>query len=51
MKKKDGLPLSVQGSSQPIQTLLENRLVDELYVWTFPVQALVDWRLRRNAPH
>lgn len=37
LKASDGLPLSVQGSSQLIQTLLENRLADELFVWTFPV--------------
>ncbi len=37
LKEGDGLPLSVQGSSQLIQTLLENRLADELFIWTFPV--------------
>ncbi len=37
LKQGDGLPLSVQGSSQLIQTLLENRLADELFLWTFPV--------------
>ena len=37
LKQGDGLPLSVQGSSQLIQTLLEHRLADELYLWTFPV--------------
>lgn len=37
LKQGDGLPLSVQGSSQLIQTLLENRLADEFFVWTFPV--------------
>ncbi len=37
LKKTDGLPLSVQGSSQLIQVLLENGFVDELNVWTFPV--------------
>lgn len=37
LKQDDGLPLSVQGSSQLIQTLLENRLADELFVWTFSV--------------
>lgn len=37
LKQSDGLPLSVQGSSQLIQTLLENRLADDLFVWTFPV--------------
>lgn len=37
LKQGDGLPLSVQGSSQLIQTLLENRLADEMFVWTFPV--------------
>ncbi|RLJ41326.1 dihydrofolate reductase [Litoreibacter meonggei] len=37
LKRGDGLPLSVQGSSQLIQTLLENLLADELFIWTFPV--------------
>lgn len=37
LRQGDGLPLSVQGSSQLIQTLLENRLADELFLWTFPV--------------
>jgi dihydrofolate reductase len=37
LKKGNGLPLSVQGSSQLIQTLLENGLADELFIWTFPV--------------
>jgi len=37
LKQGDGLPLSVQGSSQLIQTLLEHRLADELFLWTFPV--------------
>ena len=37
LKKGDGLPLSVQGSRQLIQTLLENGLADALIVWTFPV--------------
>ncbi|MEP3332422.1 dihydrofolate reductase family protein [Sedimentitalea sp.] len=32
LKQGDGLALSVQGSSQLIQTLLENRLADELFV-------------------
>jgi len=37
LKQGGGLPLSVQGSSQLIQTLLEHQLVDELFLWTFPV--------------
>ena len=37
LKEGDGPPLSVQGSSELIQTLLENRLVDALLLWTFPV--------------
>lgn len=37
LKNGDGLPLSVQGSGQLIQTLLENRLADELFIWAFPV--------------
>lgn len=37
LKQGDGPPLSLQGSSQLIQTLLENGLADELFIWTFPV--------------
>lgn len=37
LKQGDGPPLSVLGSSELIQTLLENRLADELFIWTFPV--------------
>ena len=37
LKNGRGLPLSVQGSSQLIQLLLENGLADEFFVWTFPV--------------
>ena len=37
LKQEDGPPLSVQGSSRLLQTLLENGLVDDLFVWTFPV--------------
>ena len=37
LKQGDGLPLSVQGSSQLIQTLLAHGLADELFIWTFPV--------------
>lgn len=37
LKKGNGLPLSVQGSSQLIQTLLKNGLADEMFIWTFPV--------------
>lgn len=37
LKAGDGPPLSVQGSNQLIQTLLENGLADDLSVWTFPV--------------
>ncbi len=37
LKTQDGPELSVQGSSNFIQTLLENNLVDEFRIWTFPV--------------
>ncbi|WP_324752019.1 dihydrofolate reductase family protein [Roseovarius sp. Pro17] len=37
LKKSEGLPLSVQGSSQLIQALLKNQLADGLFLWTFPV--------------
>jgi dihydrofolate reductase len=37
LKNQDGPDLHVQGSSQLVQTLLENDLVDEFGVWTFPV--------------
>jgi len=37
LKKQDGPDLVVHGSSELIQTLLANDLVDKLYVWTYPV--------------
>jgi len=37
LKQSNGPTLSVQGSSQLIQTLLENGLADEFFVWTFPI--------------
>ena len=37
LKVGEGPPLSVQGSGQLVQTLLENRLADEFVLWTFPV--------------
>lgn len=37
LKQGDGPPLVTQGSSDLIQTLLENDLVDELNIFTFPV--------------
>jgi dihydrofolate reductase len=37
LKQQDGPMLQVQGSAKLIQTLLENDLVDELWLKTFPV--------------
>ena len=37
LKEKDGPDLLVHGSSGLIQTLLANRLVDVLHIWTYPI--------------
>ncbi len=37
LKAQDGPDISVQGSSELLQTLLEHDLVDEFRIWTFPV--------------
>jgi dihydrofolate reductase len=37
LKTQEGPELSVQGSSNFIQTLLKNNLVDEFRIWIFPV--------------
>ena len=37
LKRRDGPPLQVQGSSNLLQTLWRHDLVDEFRVWTFPV--------------
>jgi dihydrofolate reductase len=37
LKEQDGNDLWVYGSSNLIQTLLKNELVDKMYLWIFPV--------------
>jgi dihydrofolate reductase len=37
LKRQDGPPLHVMGSSDLLQTLLKNDLVDQLDLWVFPV--------------
>ncbi|MCF6405053.1 dihydrofolate reductase family protein [Chitinophaga filiformis] len=37
LKEQDGPDLLVHGSSVLIQSLLANKLIDELHIWTFPV--------------
>lgn len=37
LKDSDGLDLWVWGSSNLIQTLLKNNLIDRIHLWTFPV--------------
>lgn len=37
IKNRPGLDIQVHGSSELIQTLLKNDLVDEMRLWTFPV--------------
>jgi dihydrofolate reductase len=37
LKESDGPDLQVHGSMDLVQTLLGHRLVDELWLWTFPV--------------
>jgi dihydrofolate reductase len=37
LKAQDGPNLLVHGSSQLVQTLFANELVDELHTWTFPI--------------
>jgi dihydrofolate reductase len=37
LKKEDGPPLVTQGSSALLQTLLENDLIDEIRLFTFPL--------------
>jgi dihydrofolate reductase len=37
LKQQDGPELQVHGSSNLLQTLLRNNLVDQFHLWTFPV--------------
>jgi dihydrofolate reductase len=37
LKQQDGPELQVHGSSDLLQTLLRNNLVDQFHLWTFPV--------------
>ena len=37
LKNSDGPDLLVYGSSNLIQTLLRNNLIDRMHIWTFPV--------------
>jgi dihydrofolate reductase len=37
LKQQEGPELQVHGSSNLIQTLLRNKLIDEFLIWTFPV--------------
>jgi len=37
LKKQDGPEIQVHGSSNLLQTLLKNNLIDEIRVWTFPL--------------
>jgi dihydrofolate reductase len=61
LKSEDGSDLLVNGSGRLIQTLLSNRLIDELHVWTFPLTLgpgkklfedgtqATQWKLTNNA--
>jgi dihydrofolate reductase len=37
IKDEDGPEMQVHGSSNLIQTLIKNNLIDEFHIWTFPV--------------
>src|ERR671918_797386 len=37
LKQEDGPELQVHGSGNLIQTLLQNNLIDQFHLWTFPV--------------
>lgn len=37
LKEQDGPDLLVHGSSRLIQTLLANKLIDVLHIWTYPI--------------
>jgi dihydrofolate reductase len=37
IKKSNGVDLQVYGSGNMMQTLLQNRLIDEMNIWIFPV--------------
>ncbi len=50
LKRMDAPDLWVYGSANLIQTLLEHKLVDRMYIWTYPVMVGGGKRLFEKAP-